>query len=594
MTAAQLAQHNSGPALVAYLSQSDASPTVCDLHALSPHVSKITADVSAALVDGMVDGKINPVLWRRCVDVLIERLPRDEAAPLFDDVMRAYRRTLANSDLERNPSLAERFATLHRLYLERPAGLGGNPSVRQALSEEIRAALAKGRLGPVAAHFGQELVATIDVENGQWQGHAVDPAMMDTLAASGNEMTLTRFVERLPSAELREQAQRRIVRVHIALSPFPEVRDAAAAVEETVIREGHNRVALKQHPLLSASLDPRKTLVRDVLVRQRVWDRSATLLGFAASRSNLSVLPEVSLRGALLAKLQSISRPVSVCEHKRNLDPSPCIAAEDVSLDNPVAYRTSGGDFHFKDDVGLGEIVALARNSKFVLPVRIGGRAAVSLDWGLSYERPEDLAFDGTSSGGVGPRLKVRVERPTATRFVFSVSAPQGTYAAVVEASNIHDFHVVSRGTPGLPGATGNPGNPGAAGSECSDGERGSDGGPGWDGGRGGDGGEIAVELACGGASCSDTVDLLQQIILSVGGLGGAGGSGGAGGPGGPGGSGRSPATHINSYGESVTDDPGCSAGAKGSSGASGNSGSPGRPGRPGRMTFKVVPAGGM
>jgi len=38
MTAAQLVQYNSGPALVAYLAQSDASPTVCDLHALSPHV----------------------------------------------------------------------------------------------------------------------------------------------------------------------------------------------------------------------------------------------------------------------------------------------------------------------------------------------------------------------------------------------------------------------------------------------------------------------------------------------------------------------------------------------------------------------------
>jgi len=594
MTAAQLAQHNSGPALVAYLSQSDASPSVCDLQALSPHVSKITAGVGVALVDGMLDGKINSVLWRRCVDVLIAELPRDQAAPLFDELGHAYRRTLADTDLEMNPSLAERLATLHRFYLERPAGLDDNPKFRETMSAEIRAALATGKLGPVAAHFGQELITTIDVENGRWQGRAIDATMMDALAASGNEMNLARFVARLPSAELREQAQRRILRVHIALSPFQEVRDGAAAVEETVIREGHNRVPLKEHPLLSASLDPRKTLVRDVLVRQRVWDRTATLLGYAASRSTLSVLPEVSFRGALWAKLQSIARPVSVCEHKRDLDPSPCIAVEDVSVDNPVAYRDSGGDFHFKDNLGLGEIVALAKNNKFVLPVRIGGRAAVSLDWGLSYERPDDLTFDGTSSGSAGPKLRVRVERPTATRFVFSVSAPQGTtYTAVVEESQIHDYHVISRGSPGLPGATGNPGNPGAAGSECSDGERGSDGGPGGDGWRGGDGGEIAVELACGGASCTDTIELLQTIILSIGGPGGAGGSGGAGGPGGPGGSGRSPTTHINSYGESVTDDAGCSAGAKGSSGSTGSNGSPGHPGRPGKVTFKLVPAAG-
>jgi len=389
------------------------------------------------------------------------------------------------------------------------------------------------------------------------------------------------------------QTQRRIIRIHIALSPFQEVRDGSAAVEDTVIREGHNRIALKEHPLLSATLDPSKTVARDVLVRQRVWAQNATLLAYVASRSTLSVLPEVSFRGALWAKLQKISRPVSVCEHWKNLDPSPCIAADDVSLDNPVAYRDSGGDFHFKDEVGVSEVVALAKNDKFVLPVRIGGRPAVSLNWGLSYERPDDLAFNETSSGRVGPRLKIRVQRPTATHFVFSVSAPQGTYAVVVDEANIHDFHIVSRGAPGSSGATGSSGSPGAAGSECSDGERGGDGGAGEDGGRGGDGGEVFVEVACGGASCPDTVDLLQQIILSVGGPGGAGGSGGAGGPGGPGGSSRSPSTHINSYGESVTDDQGCSAGANGSAGSNGASGSPGRPGRPGKVAFRLVPAEG-
>jgi hypothetical protein len=593
MTAAQLVQYNSGPALVAYLAQSDASPTVCDLHALSPHVPRMTADLRAALVDGMVEGKINPVLWRRCAEVLLERLPRDEIPPLFDELERAYRKILADSDLERNPSLAGRLATLHRFYLERPAGLDGNPSVRETLSEEIRTALAKGKLGPVAAHFGQELVATFDVESGRWQGRAVDAAMMDELAASGNEMTLTRFVERLPSPELREQAQRRIVRVHIALSPFHEVRDAAAAVEETVIREGHNRVALGKHPLLSASLDARKTLVRGVLVRQRVWDRTATLLGSAAGRSNLSVLPELSFRGALWAKLQSMSRPVSLCGHKRDLDPSPCIAVEDVTVDNPVAYRDREGDFHFKDHVDLSEVMALAKNKNFVLPVRIGGRAAVSLDWGLSYEPTDDLAFNETVSGRAGPRLKVRAELPTATRFVFSVSAPQGTYAVVVDESNLHDFHIASRGAAGSPGATGSSGSPGAAGSECSDGEQGGDGGAGENGGPGGDGGEVVVELACGGASCLDTVALLRGIILSIGGPGGAGGSGGAGGLGGPGGSSRSPSTHVNSYGESVTDDQGCSGGGNGRPGSNGANGSPGRPGRPGKVTFKLVPPEG-
>ncbi|HJX52721.1 MAG TPA: hypothetical protein VJ801_08150, partial [Polyangia bacterium] len=170
MTAGQLHQYDSGPALVAYLAQSDASPIVCDLQARSPHVSRMTADMRAALVDGMVDGTINPVLWRRCVDVLLKRLPRDEIPPLFDELERAYRKILDDSDLEENPSLVGRLATLYRLYLERPAGLDSNPSARAPWFEKLRTALAKGKLGPVAAHFAQELVATIDVENGQWQG----------------------------------------------------------------------------------------------------------------------------------------------------------------------------------------------------------------------------------------------------------------------------------------------------------------------------------------------------------------------------------------------------------------------------------------
>jgi hypothetical protein len=60
---------------------------------------------------------------------------------------------------------------------------------------------------------------------------------MDALAASGNEMTLTRFAERLPDPALREQARRRLVRIHVALSPFPEVREAAAVVEDTVVQK---------------------------------------------------------------------------------------------------------------------------------------------------------------------------------------------------------------------------------------------------------------------------------------------------------------------------------------------------------------------
>src|SRR5579871_4211396 len=80
MTAAEMAQHDSGDALVAYLGQRDASPAVCDLRAQGPHVSSVSPDVREALVSGLVDGKIDPGLWRRCVEAILGRLQHEETA----------------------------------------------------------------------------------------------------------------------------------------------------------------------------------------------------------------------------------------------------------------------------------------------------------------------------------------------------------------------------------------------------------------------------------------------------------------------------------------------------------------------------------
>ena len=65
-----------------------------------------------------------------------------------------------------------------------------------------------------------------------------------------------------------------------------------------------------------------------------------------------------------------ISRPVTLCGPKHDLDPSPCVAVDDVTLDNPFAYLDKGGAFHFRDNVTLPEIVALAPSEYFVLPVK--------------------------------------------------------------------------------------------------------------------------------------------------------------------------------------------------------------------------------
>src|ERR1043165_5488400 len=109
-----------------------------------------------------------------------------------------------------------------------------------------------------------------------FQGRPVDDAMIDALAAAGNEMTLRRFANRPPGAELRDAAKRRLIRVHIQLSAFDEVHAAAAEVEDRVVRDGHNGVSLAEHPLVRAWFDERVATIRHVLVRQPVGRGTAT------------------------------------------------------------------------------------------------------------------------------------------------------------------------------------------------------------------------------------------------------------------------------------------------------------------------------
>lgn len=588
MTAAELVRYDSGPALVAYLGQPDASPAICDLRAQGPHVPAWTAPLRASLIDGFVDGKIEPQLWRRCLAVALKGLPAKEVPAMFDDLLAAYGRLLDDADLQTDPARAERAFILQRLYLDRAPGLDADPQALASLLDRLRRAMAKNKLGTVARNLAVELLSSVDVEHGNWQGQRVDVPMLDALGAAGNEMTLTRFAERLPDPALRREAQRRLVRIHVALSPFDEVRADAAAVEEKVLREGHNRVALAAHPVVRAWFDEAKVTIRNVFVRQHVWQQTATLLGYGQQLPPLSVLPELSFRDSLWAKLQASSRPVTLCTSKRSLDPTPCLAVEDVSVDNPFAYLDKGGRFHFRDNVAEQEIVGFAAGDTFPLPVALGDHRAVSLAWGLTYERPEDLDFSGQGAGARGPDLRVRVGHPNPARYVFTVSSARGTYAAVVQADDLARFRVGSRGAGGPDGASGSDGSTGFSGGPCSDGGPGGDGGTGADGGDGGAGGNVDVIVACAPGTCDP--ELLKKIIFSAGGAGGSGGRGGRGGSGGSGGGGRSASTHTDADGNVIVDDPGCSAGSDGASGTDGRDGWPGQAGAPGRVTFRVAP----
>ena len=600
MTAAELSAYSSestGQVLVGYLGQTNAIPIVCDINAQGPPVQPLSPEARAALVHALAASEIAPEMWRRCISTMLHREPGPGAAALIDAIAREYRALLVRSNFEKSTALQERIGTMQRLYIERDNSATGTPKVQQALFNDLRHALASHRLGPVATRLGQQLLEIFDLEHGVWTGRRVDVTMLDSLFGAKDEKTLKQFADRLPSSALREEARRRVIRLHIAASPYPEVREHAAHAEEIVMKQGIYPLDLAVHPPVRGWLDASQIPVRGVLVRQDVWNRTAQLLAYSGARPDLSVLPEVKLRRVLLMDVAGISRPVTLCGPAKSLDPTPCVVAGYVKIENSTAYLDHRGRFRFIDSIRMQDAVGLARHSgPFTLPVSVAGKQLLSLSWPLSFEKPADLIFTALERGASGPNLSVRVERPAKqTRLIFAVSGP-GNYWAVVEGQDASSFKVESRGLKGADGADGADGYNGANGAECGgNGEDGTDGAPGGDGGAGGNGGDIAVQVSCDGGTCDDLTALLKTMLHSVGAPGGDGGRGGTGGVGGSGGQGRWPQWHYDENGYAVYDDNGCAAGfGNGASGSNGGPGSHGANGRNGRIRFSVTGAGAI
>jgi hypothetical protein len=583
MTAAQLQTYHSGAALVTYLGQPDATPAVCDSSGQGPHLKFITDDVRRSLTEALADGKVAPDIWTRCVDALLRSASPAQRAAFVDEVGRSYKKLIEDSDLEKSSVLQERLRTMQRFYIERQNGQDGHTKVVATLFGELRVALDAHRLGPVATRFGSELLAMYELEHGTWRGRVVDTPMIDGLFAAKDETTLQRFTDRLPaSGGLGKEARRRVIRLHIDASPFPEVKTNRVAVEELLINNQAYAIAPAEHPATRGWLVPERIPMRRVVVRQHVWPQTATLLGYGGAEPRISVLPELALRGALMIELSGVSHPVSLCSPPRALDPNPCIVPADVKLEGPTAYLDANGAFHFVDGLPMSEAVRLTRmKDRFTMPIKVDDRLLVTLEWPLRFELPESVVFND------GRRLHVLADHRDPARYVFTVSGSGRSYQAVVEGADLARFRIVSRGVTGAPGSDGSPGSTGSSGGQCQSGGNGGNGGNGGPGGDGGDGGDIDVEVTCGDTSCGDAVRALERSIVSEGGDGGPGGRGGPGGSGGSGGSAGPDQTTTDSDGHTTTI-PGCSAGSSGSSGSAGSDGSPGSPGRSGRVIVQA------
>lgn len=553
MTAAELAGHGDGAALTAYLGQVDASPAVCDLDGDGPHLRLADGAVRKALDRGLRDGGLRPGRWRTCVGLLLRTSGQAAAAPLLSDVLRAARDLLRDTRLESDPLAQARLEAVVRAYAERPPGLAAGAADLRALEQQLEQDLTRERLGPTGRRQAEALQLVLGLERGDWGGQPVDQALLDRLAAAGDEAALRGCADRLPGATLREEARRRVIRLHVQASPFGEVRQRPAEVEALLALGGANPVALARHALVRAWLEPGRVPARSVVVEQRVAAQTARLLARSAGPQPLAVLPEVTLRGALWLQLAGLSRPVTLCADPRELDPSPCLAPAELTVQGPLARLDEAGALHLGDSLGAAEVVPLAGTDDLVLPLRVAGREVAVLRWPLAFLPPAELALEGEAAGGAGPDLVVRVEAGAAGRLTYAVRSGPTRRLAVVEQPDVAAFRVTSRGGSGRPGHAGPegmdgqpgldgqdascPSSHGRSGSPGGHGHRGGDGGA---GGPGGPGGAVQVTVSACGALLPGLIEVLRTTVRSQGGSGGRGGEGGRGGDGGKGGRGGS------------------------------------------------------
>jgi hypothetical protein len=545
LTATRTEQLGSGAALAHYLGQPNATAAICSRDRRGPHMGTtrpMTRDDLGDLTNGLVRGDVPPDLWQRCADALLGSLPAPESASFLDAMGRAYRVLLRDSDFEKpaGAPLRARLETLHQLYLFRPTGVEPHPAVMADLVRDLRAALTHARLGPWATRYGQDLLATLDLANGVWHARPVTGAALDALQAQKDEALLRRFSLRLIDPELRTEARRRIVRLHLSDSTWPEVQQHADEVERAVLALGRNAVDLAQHPPLRASPDLSRVLIGSVLVRQDVRAQMDTLLGYGDKQSGVSVIAELDLRDVLHVELTGISKPASLCSAPDALDVTPCVLPEAVVIDNPLVYPDGDGRFHVSERVSSRAMAALVSvHPNLSLRIEVGGRALATLDWPLYFERPESLAFHG-SMGEPGPKLHVGVEQRDTGRLVLTVGGEGQQLVVVLESRDARDpkgaFAIVSQGgdgadgSRGFDGANGSDGStgssascPGFSGGNGGDGGDGGNGGNGSDGWAGGPGGDIVAEVACKAADCdaSALVGLVKSILRSEGGTGG-------------------------------------------------------------------------
>lgn len=590
LTGERTAEINTGDAVVSYLRQRDADPAICNPTGLGSHTSLTTSRDLEDLVDGVGRG-VHLDKWETCIQGLLQSAPPPLATVIVNRILERYVERITYPRLDADPALLAQIESVRRLYDQRPTGRDASPETIDELIEVLRAEEADtGRTG---LEYRNRLLSVLYLERGLLpDGRAVSVADLDRMFQEGEEEPLLLYSRRMPDEGLRTDARRRLVRLRIQSSEYEELREYAEVVEARVMAEGRMVVSPPEAGRRVRFI-PEGFAFRGLVVEQQVREQIARLLSFRESEENVSVVPAVDLRGHLLFQVNDFARPITLCASPDDFEVSPCIDAGEVGIGVPFAMLESNGQFRFAETIAMDQVLDLAREDEFVLPILFRGQQVAEARWGMRFRTTGPIAFQ-PGYGEPGPEVHVDVDA-TGANVIYTIGTNQPLYV-VLDRDGLGGFGVVAAGGdghPGEPGATGTPGRAGRAGrnASCSqggatDGTDGGNGGPGGHGGPAGDGGSggfIIATLRCRGARCGALRRDLAGTLAAPGGAAGVGGAAGRGGRAGPGGSGGASTTCNGVSLEAGR------RGRDGVRGPDGRSGPGGRPGRRGRVSIRMT-----
>ncbi|MDX2014124.1 MAG: hypothetical protein SFW67_28255 [Myxococcaceae bacterium] len=554
---------------VSYFSQATASADLCDARVGNDLLA--ANDLAEALLETFAEGGLVASVFAECLRRALLTMDPGDGVVLLNRLVLASERLLQHPRLQENERLSARLALLRDVWLERPRWLQPSEPMRRPRVQWLERAVASQALQGHALTFARAVLEGEALERGEYEGAAVDSAVLDRLERDRQDVTLRRMARRLPTVDLRRDAARRVISLRITGSAYPELAAQRDAVIGHVLRYGGNALELSPWRIERAWLEPEPT--PSVVVAQPDEDGVAAL----TIGSGREAPPQLDLRDQLQVKLRDLSRPVTVCGDLDPFDPTPCVPAAAVVVVAPFLEPMGHGRFQFSEAPGKNVGLSLVASPTLEARVGVAGVDAGAFEWPTAFAPPTPVEFVG-DEGDPGPPLHVKVDwHVPVARGLVRVTASGSVEHRIVERAHLAHFTVTSRGGAGERGRSGRDGDSGHDGDRCEDGGPGADGGDGGRGAEGGRGGDIEVELRCLSAACPDGLEAaLLEVARSEGGEPGPGGPGGNGGRGGAGGPGR---------------DQQCGPGSAGRGGNDGAQGPPGLRGAPGTVRF-VRPSG--